>query len=194
MLLHPVIAHMIFGADARAAGIFLGTAIHDTSQVAGAGLTYSARYQLPEALNVATVTKLMRNLCLAGAIPFMAWRYAAATKASGGTVKKTSWHTVFPLFVLGFVAMTIVRTVGDRGGDHPFGFMQLGQWKAILGFCENFSTIAITIVMAAVGSQTDFKRFRRLGLRPLFVGFAAAVVVGLVSVTMVFVTRNFFHS
>src|SRR5204862_7042642 len=53
MLIHPWLAHFIFANDARAAGIFLGTAIHDTSQVAGAALTFSGRYQLPVALDVA---------------------------------------------------------------------------------------------------------------------------------------------
>jgi len=74
MLVHPWIAQWVFAADARSAGFFLGTAIHDTSQVTGAALTYAGRFQAPEALNVATVTKLLRNLCLAGAIPLVAWR------------------------------------------------------------------------------------------------------------------------
>ena len=61
---------------------------------------------VPEALNVAAVTKLMRNLCLAGAIPFVVWNYARGASAAT-TEKRPAWHTVFPLFVVGFLAMTI---------------------------------------------------------------------------------------
>jgi uncharacterized integral membrane protein (TIGR00698 family) len=190
MLVHPLIAHVIFAGDVRSAGIFLGTAIHDTSQVAGAGLTFASRYNAPDALDAATVTKLMRNLCLAGAIPFVAWRYARANRSgSTGNAKKTSWQTVFPLFVVGFIAMTLVRTIGDIGA-RPFGVLAPAQWKHGLAIAEEFSTVAITIVMAAVGLQTDFSRFRKLGLRPLMVGFAAATAVGALSVAMLFLLRN----
>lgn len=192
LLLHPWLAHLIFAADTRSAGIFFGTAIHDTSQVAGAALTFAGRYQAPEALNVATVTKLMRNLCLAGAIPLVAWRYLR-TGAATATGRKISWLTVFPLFVLGFVAMTLLRTIGDSSA-RPFGVLELAQWRHVLGLAEDFSTVAITVVMAAVGLQTDFSRFRRLGVRPLFVGFAAALAVGAVSVATLLLTRNFFAS
>ena len=46
------------------AGLFLGTAIHETSQVAAAGLIYDQQFNNPETLNVATVTKLIRNTFL----------------------------------------------------------------------------------------------------------------------------------
>lgn len=191
MLLHPWLAHLIFAEDARSAGIFLGTAIHDTSQVAGAALTFAGRYQAPDALDVATVTKLMRNLCLAGAIPLVAWSYARGATAAGKG-SQTSWKTVFPLFVLGFVAMTLVRTIGDSGA-RPFGVLEPAQWRGLIARAEEFSTLAIAVVMAAVGAQTDFSRFRRLGVRPLLVGFAAACAVGAVSVVTLLLVRSLFH-
>ena len=48
---YPFLAHGLFRGDARLAGLFLGTAIHDTAQVAGAGLMYRQQYGAPEALN-----------------------------------------------------------------------------------------------------------------------------------------------
>jgi uncharacterized integral membrane protein (TIGR00698 family) len=186
MLLHPYLAHLMFPGDVRSAGIFLGTAIHDTSQVAGAGLTYAARYQVPDALNVATVTKLMRNVCIAGAIPFIAWRTAQTT----GTARP-SWKSVFPLFVLGFIAMIFVRSIGDRS-PRAFGILEPSQWHHLLGASKSFLAASITVVMASVGLQTDFSRFKRLGLRPLMVGFAAACGVGLLSATTLMVMRRFF--
>lgn len=191
MLLHPWLAHLIFAGDVRSAGIFLGTAIHDTSQVAGAALSYEARYQAPDALNVATVTKLMRNLCLAGAIPLLTWLYAR--EAAARSARKPAWHVAFPLFVVGFVAMTVVRTIGDASAQ-PFGLLDVSQWRQLLAFAEAGSAAGITVVMAAIGLQTDFSRFRRLGARPLFVGFAAALAVGAVSVVVLLLSRSLFDS
>src|SRR4051812_13674657 len=41
LIAYPFLAHAIFGNNQLQAGIFLGTAIHDTSQVTGAGLAYA---------------------------------------------------------------------------------------------------------------------------------------------------------
>ena len=56
-------------------GLFLGTAIHETSQVAAAGLIYDQQFNSPETLNVATVTKLIRNSFLIVMIPLFAFLY-----------------------------------------------------------------------------------------------------------------------
>ena len=52
-------------------GLFLGTSIHETSQVAAAGLIYEQQFNSPETLNIATVTKLIRNTFLIIMIPFV---------------------------------------------------------------------------------------------------------------------------
>jgi uncharacterized membrane protein YadS len=45
MLLYPWIAHYFFAGSPVHAGVFLGTAIHDTSRVIGSALMYSNRRQ-----------------------------------------------------------------------------------------------------------------------------------------------------
>ena len=72
-ILHPFLAHSLFDADPTLAGLFLGTAIHDTAQVAGAGLVYAEQFGVPEALDAATVTKLQRNIFMVAVIPDMAF-------------------------------------------------------------------------------------------------------------------------
>ena len=71
MLLYPYFANFYFKGDALQAGLFLGTAIHETSQVAAAGLIYDQQFNSPETLNVATVTKLIRNTFLVVMIPLL---------------------------------------------------------------------------------------------------------------------------
>ncbi len=73
---YPYLAGAIFAGDPTRAGLFLGTAVHDTSQVTGAALLYAEVYDRPAALNVAVVTKLVRNIFMAVVIPFMAYAYS----------------------------------------------------------------------------------------------------------------------
>jgi uncharacterized membrane protein YadS len=64
MLVYPHLANAVFSTPEQV-GVFLGMAIHDTSQVMGAAVTYSEVYNDEFALKVAAVTKLTRNIFLA---------------------------------------------------------------------------------------------------------------------------------
>src|SRR5207248_11402201 len=94
---YPFFAHAVFAEQPQLAGIFLGTAIHDTAQVAGAGLIYEQQFNAPEALNTAAVTKLMRNLCMVGVIPLVSVLYHRS--ARGRERGRQKWHALVPLFV-----------------------------------------------------------------------------------------------
>ena len=69
MIIYPYFAEWYFYEEPVMAGLFLGTAIHETSQVAVAGLIYDQQFNSPETLNVATVTKLIRNTFLVIMVP-----------------------------------------------------------------------------------------------------------------------------
>ena len=71
MLLYPPLAYWLFDADPRMAGYFLGASIHDTAQVAGAALIYRNHFNAPETLDVATVTKLVRNTMMVLVVPLL---------------------------------------------------------------------------------------------------------------------------
>jgi uncharacterized integral membrane protein (TIGR00698 family) len=72
MLVYPFTAHWLFGMDSFRSGMFIGTAVHETAQVAGAGLVYQQYFGDQAVLDVATVTKLVRNLSMLLVIPLMA--------------------------------------------------------------------------------------------------------------------------
>ena len=105
MLIYPYFANFYFDSDSLKIGLFLGTSIHETSQVAAAGLIYDQQFNSPETLNVATVTKLIRNTFLVIMIPLFAYLY------NRGQTKEKSYSiiSIFPYFVLGFVAMIVFR-------------------------------------------------------------------------------------
>ena len=75
MLIYPYFAEWYFNNNGLDAGLFLGTSIHETSQVAAAGLIYDQQFNNPETLDVATVTKLIRNTFLVILIPLFAYLY-----------------------------------------------------------------------------------------------------------------------
>ena len=110
MLLYPYFANIYFDGNSLFAGLFLGTSIHETSQVAAAGLIYDQQFNSPETLNIATITKLIRNTFLIIMIPLFAFLY------NRGRTKEKSYSilNIFPYFVLGFVGMIIFRNIGDQ--------------------------------------------------------------------------------
>ena len=181
MLLYPFAGHWIFDADAFKSGLFLGTAVHETSQVAGAGLVYQEYYNDPQALDVATVTKLVRNLGMLIIIPLMSILYHR--NHSDGT-EAPKWYTMIPLFVIGFAFMSLLRTVGDLG-EQPFGFLDPAQWKDIVGYTKKAAELFLAVAMASVGLGTSIKGLRDIGLKPLGAGLIAAVLVGGVSITLI---------
>lgn len=182
LVAHPFLAHALFAGDATLAGLFLGTAIHDTAQVAGAGLVYAEQFGAPTALDVATVTKLQRNLFMVAVIPAMAFAIRRRRPQVPWTAQL---RAAVPLFVFGFLAMSLIRTLGDAG-DRPFwGLLTAEAWHAVIAGITELSTLLLTVAMAAVGLGTSFARLRGLGLRPLGVGLAAATLVGGVSYALV---------
>ena len=182
MLVYPFVAHWLFSGDAFAAGVFLGSAVHDTSQVAGAAMVYQEYYQSPQALNVATVTKLERNLSMLVVIPLMAILYHR--RSATGTAPPP-WWTMVPLFVIGFAAMSLLRTIGDLGGERPLGLLDPSQWHAIIKFGKEAASYCLAIAMAGVGLGTSIKGLRSIGLKPLALGLVSALIVGIISAALI---------
>ena len=182
MLAYPFAAHWLFAADSFRVGLFLGTAVHETAQVAGSGLVYQQYFSDPAALDVATVTKLVRNLGMLVVIPLMAILHHRQFAESDAKVP--AWYTMVPLFVVGFAAMSGVRSWGDMG-DRPFGLLDPGQWHAIVSYVKTGAEYCLAVAMAAVGLGTSITGLRRIGLRPLALGLFSALVVGAASATLV---------
>ena len=111
MLAAPHLAHSLLGKCSEAAGMWLGLAVHDTAQVMGAGLTYTQAYDDERAFKSATVTKLMRNMALAFAVPALAASHLAKGSFVNGSTGMTS--KAIPFFLKAFVGMAVLRTCGD---------------------------------------------------------------------------------
>ncbi|MGQ0833690.1 MAG: YeiH family protein [Gammaproteobacteria bacterium] len=179
LLVYPTIADSLFAGAPQLAGMFLGTAIHDTAQVAGAGLMYQEQFHADGALEAATVTKLVRNLCMAFVIPAVALLHRE-TERRDFEAPAVPRAPFVPLFVVGFVVCCALRTLGDMS-ETPFGMISEAAWRGFLQLSQIVSEWALTIAMAAVGLATRLGAFRALGWRPLALGLLAAGLVGMVS-------------
>jgi uncharacterized membrane protein YadS len=195
MLVYPYLAHALLG-HSETIGLFLGTAVHDTSQVVGAALTYKQIYADDVVLRTATVTKLTRNIFLAVVIPFLTWWHVRTTHVSVGHRPKTSWRQFVPGFVIGFLAMAVVRSLGDwtlGGSGLAFGLLDASAWTSLTTSVGDFwaSRILLGTAMAAVGLNTSFAVFKGVGLKPFAVGLAGALVVGAVGMGMAVLLGRF---
>ena len=172
MLIYPYFANFYFDGKPLLIGLFLGTSIHETSQVAAAGLIYDQQFNSPETLNIATVTKLIRNTFLIVMIPLFALLY------NRGQTKEKNYSilSIFPYFVLGFVGMIILRNVGDEI------YLSNSSWIESINYIQLSSKIFLTMAMAAIGLSTNLKDIKSMGYKPFIVGFIAMLTVGIVCI------------
>jgi uncharacterized integral membrane protein (TIGR00698 family) len=185
LLVYPFLGHLLFSGDGQLAGLFLGTAIHDTAQVAGAGMLYLQQFQDGSALETATVTKLVRNVFMLAVIPLLAVAFRGEGEGSGVERTRPPLLQVVPWFVAGFVAMALLRTAGDLGPAPLGGLLSRELWSAAIAGISSVSAWCLALAMAAVGLGTDVGRLRALGWKPLGVGLCAALVVGAVSALLI---------
>jgi uncharacterized integral membrane protein (TIGR00698 family) len=177
---YPFFAHWFFDGDTLQMGLFLGTAIHDTAQVAGAGLMAEQQFGDPRAMDTAIVVKLVRNLFMIGVIPLMAILH----RSDAGAAQRPQWYRLIPGFVVGFVAMVALRTLGDAG-ERAFGILDEEAWSRLVVGCTQLASWCLMFAMAGVGLGTRFSSLRRLGWKPLAAGLVAALCVGGVSATLI---------
>jgi uncharacterized integral membrane protein (TIGR00698 family) len=182
MFFYPLLAHYAFADQPELAGLFLGTSIHETAQVAGAGLMYEAQYNSPVALELATVTKLVRNLCMIAVIPLVGILYG--TDRAAGDDSKVNYLAMVPWFIVGFAAMSAIRTIGDQG-EMAFGILEPAQWNRVVLVTRDVAERCLLIAMAAVGLTSMFAGMRNIGLRPFALGLFAALLVGGVSFALI---------
>ena len=184
MLIYPYFANFYFNGEPLLSGLFLGTSIHETSQVAAAGLIYEQQFNSQETLNIATVTKLIRNTFLIIMIPLFAFLYNRGKTKE----KKYSLLSIFPYFVLGFVGMIIMRNLGDEFFITNYEY----NWENTIDTIKFLSKIFLTMAMAAIGLSTNLKDIKNMGYKPFIVGFIAMLTVGIVCILTIESYLRFF--
>jgi uncharacterized integral membrane protein (TIGR00698 family) len=176
MFLYPYFVHYFYLNDPQSAGLFLGTAIHETAQVAGAGLIYDQQYSDPQVLEISTITKLVRNTFLIVMIPLIAFFYSRGQKDQ----KSYSITKIFPYFILGLLGdgYSLVRD----GIFEDSIFIADQAWTSTISFIKSSASVFLSMAMASLGLATKFSELKNLGFKPMIVGLTAAITVGVVSI------------
>lgn len=192
MLLYPFLGNFIFGGDIVNTGMFLGTSIHETAQVAGAGLIYDQSFDVtavPSVADIAVVGKLVRNALMVLVIPGVTFLHARLARREGELpAEGTRILDMVPVFILGFLAMAAIRSIGDAAidsGSLAFGVFNAEAWSDVTHGIRTWAEYTLATAMAGVGLGTSIKQLKGLGFKPFMVGITAAVAVGVVSVGLV---------
>jgi uncharacterized membrane protein YadS len=181
MLLYPWLADTLFHGNAAAAGMFLGTSIHDTSQVMGAAMIYAQQFGAPDAVAVAGFTKLLRNLSMLVLIPMAAvWARDSSGHSAGEA--RMPLRQALPGFLVVFVLLAVLRTAGDATLG---GTTYAPAWSALVATALTASDLLLVCGMTAVGLGVSLREVRTLGWRAFAAAAAVALAVCVVSLGMV---------
>ena len=172
IVLFPIMGRAL-GMSDQAFGIWAGTAVNDTSSVVATGYAFSEA-----AGDFATMVKLTRTLAIIPTVVTFAFiqlrlkrKEVLATSGSGDALKANfSISKIFPWFILGFLAMSVVASV------FPITATVVSGTKRI-------SKFLMGCALAAIGLNTSFSSMKKAGIRPMIHGFiisALVVVVALV--------------
>lgn len=149
-------------------GVWSGVAVNDTSQVVAASAAFS-----PAARDIATVVKLVRNALMAPLIVLIAWWWQRDTASASANVGR-SIRSAVPMFVVGFLALALLRTIGAIAPEQAAVIDELA--KAL-----------ILVALAGVGLNTRLVELRAIGFTPFFAGLATALVLAALSLTTIVV-------
>ena len=169
VIVYPLVGHLL-GMEAAAFGTWAGTAVNDTSQVVAVGFAHGA-----VAGQIATTVKLARNALMGAVIVLMSGLYGAGKRTSPVQLLRNS----FPLFVLGFLAMAVVNSVGG------FDAASRATGIDVVAVLTSAAQLMLLVALAAVGLATSTAGLRRTGWRPFAVGFGAAATTSLLSFTAI---------
>jgi uncharacterized integral membrane protein (TIGR00698 family) len=170
----PLIGHALHLSD-HAYGIWAGLAVDNTAEATAAGALYS-----DAAAKLAVLTKTTRNALIGFVVLAYAIYWASKGQAQTVTNKAAFLWQKFPKFVLGFLLISILATVGFFTKDQGAAIANLSRWAFLLTF-------------AGVGLRTNFREMRKQGLRPFAVGFIGEVAIALFTLVLVIAAANLFH-
>ena len=159
LVLFPSIGQWL-SLDASTFGQWSALAIHDTSSVVGAAAAHS-----PEALEIATVTKLARSLWIVPVV-FIAARFVS-TSGDGTRTKAPK----FPGFIAAFVVLAGLVSLVPA-------LQPAGSTVAAVG------RRGLILALFFVGLGFSRQTIRSLGLRPLVLGAVLWVSLGLGSLLL----------
>ncbi len=161
------------GLSDQVYGLWAGTAVNDTSSVVAAGYAFSEI-----AGDFATMVKLTRTLSIIPTVIVFAMinvrlkKKAAAAKGQTSDSKaNVKFSSLFPWFILGFVALAIINSTGILP-------------VAVTSTAKSLSKFLMVAALGAIGLSTSFKDMKKSGIRPMIHGFIISLLVVIVAIVV----------
>ena len=170
VVVFPILGRLMGLSDA-AFGLWAGTAVNDTSSVVATGYAFSEA-----AGDFATMVKLTRTLSIIPAVLVFAAisiHIKKKEQAKDASVK-VSIKSIFPWFILGFLAMSALTSLGLIPA-------------ALAATLKSISKFLMVAALAAIGLNTNFKALCRSGAKPMLHGFIVSLLVVLVAIAVEYV-------
>ncbi len=157
MVLQPYAAKLM-GLPNAVAGAWIGGNIDTTAAVVGAGTLHSE-----EALKVASVVKMSQNalIGLAAFLLALYWVVVIERKPEERPKAIEIWRR-FPKFILGFIAASVLATMGLLSKEELSTLGNLRNWF-------------LTMAFVSIGFGLSFGNLKAMGARPLLVFLLATV-------------------
>lgn len=152
VLIFPAFGYLI-GMSDSAFGLWAGTAVNDTSSVVAAGYIYS-----DAAGAYATIVKLTRTtMIIPIALIYVAFMASKKKHMASESGSDFSVRSIFPWFILGFLAAALLNTMGLIAGPAVEFATWLGKFLIILA-------------LSAVGLQANVREMISTGYKPMLLG------------------------
>lgn len=160
MVTYPLLVGLLELANTQA-GIFLGGTIHDVAQVVGAGYLISEQTG-----DTSTLVKLVRVAMLVPAVMVFGWLFRASRR-SGGLGTGARKVPMLPGFLMGFVVLVLINSLGLIPETVNEGLSTLSRW-------------CLVTAIAALGIKTSFQKLAVVGWKPVLLMAAETVFLLLV--------------
>lgn len=172
ILLFPIMGNWL-GLSDMAYGLWAGTAVNDTSSVVAAGYAFSEA-----AGDFATMVKLTRTLSIIPVVVVfgvinarLKQKELSLSEVESSIQKKVNISSVIPWFILGFIALAIINSLGIIP-------------PAISNIMKELSKFLMISALASIGLNTNFNEMRKSGFTPMLHGFIISALVVIVAITV----------
>lgn len=166
LIAFPLIGHALAMSD-HAYGLWVGLAVDNTAEATAAGALYS-----DAAGRFAVLAKTTRNATMGFVVLGYALYWIRRSGAPQVANKATFLWAKFPKFVLGFLAISAVATMGLFSRPQIADLANLSRWAFLLTF-------------AGIGLRTNLRTLSVQGWRPLVVGIVGEVAIAVITLAMV---------
>ncbi len=190
LVFFPVVGHALHMSD-HAYGLWTGLAVDNTAEATAAGALYS-----DSAGKFAVLAKTCRNACIGFVVLGYAIFWARKGQAAVIGNKSAFLWKKFPKFVLGFLFISLVATLGTLD---PKAFPRLaalipyGFTRTQIAALGNLSRWAFLLTFAGVGLRTSFRDLLKQGVKPFVVGAIGEIAIAGITLVLVLGADHFYH-